>query len=57
VGIYERAKILAKRRLERMSDMGLGLRNFTFKVMDFFYRCIDERVLSFGIREGMTVVD
>jgi ubiquinone/menaquinone biosynthesis C-methylase UbiE len=45
------------RTTERMSDTSFKFMNLTFKVLDFFFPYIDRRVKSFGIQEGMTVVD
>jgi ubiquinone/menaquinone biosynthesis C-methylase UbiE len=42
---------------ERMSDTGFRLMNFIFNIMDLIHPYIDGRVKTFGIREGMTVVD
>ena len=46
-----------QRESERMPDISFRLMNTTFKIVDFFYPYIDKRIKSFGIREGMTVVD
>ena len=40
-----------------MSDLSFRLMNLTFKVVDFFYPYIDKRIQTFGIRDGMTLVD
>jgi ubiquinone/menaquinone biosynthesis C-methylase UbiE len=40
-----------------MSDMGFRLMSLTFDVVDWVRPYIDRRVTTFGIREGMTVVD
>jgi ubiquinone/menaquinone biosynthesis C-methylase UbiE len=45
------------RTSEKMSDTSFKLMNLTFNVIDLFFPYIDRRVKSFGIREGMTVVD
>ena len=43
--------------LERMSDFSFRAMVFVMKIEDFFWRRIDARVQTFGIRPGMTVVD
>jgi ubiquinone/menaquinone biosynthesis C-methylase UbiE len=42
---------------ERMSDLSFRLMNFIFSVVDFFYHYIDKRIQTFGIRDGMAIVD
>ena len=42
---------------ERMSDFCFRGMVFVMKIEDFFWRRIDARVQTFGIRFGMTVVD
>jgi len=42
---------------ERMSDTSFKLMSLTFNIIDLFYPHVDKRVKSFGIQEGMTVVD
>jgi len=46
-----------KRPTERMSDVGFRLMSLTFDLIDRVRPYIDQRVIAFGIREGMTVVD
>ena len=50
-------KRVEQRESKRMLDLSFRLMNLTFKVIDFFFRYIDRRVKTFGIQEGMTVVD
>jgi ubiquinone/menaquinone biosynthesis C-methylase UbiE len=50
-------KRVQKRESERMSDISFRLMSITFNVVDFLYPYIDRRVTTFGIRQGMTVVD
>jgi ubiquinone/menaquinone biosynthesis C-methylase UbiE len=50
-------KRLQKRDSERMSDFSFRAMSFVFNVIDFFHPYIDKRVATFGIRQGMTVVD
>lgn len=45
------------RESEKMSDQMFRFMNLTFVITDFFFPYIDKRVVDFGIREGMTVVD
>jgi ubiquinone/menaquinone biosynthesis C-methylase UbiE len=40
-----------------MPDIAFRLMSATFALKDFLYPTIDKRVVTFGIREGMTVVD
>lgn len=40
-----------------MPDLHFKVMNVMFHVVDFFYPYIKKRVQTFGIREGMTVVD
>ncbi len=42
---------------DRMPDFGFRAMVFLMQVEDFFWRRIDRRVQTFGIRPGMTVVD
>ena len=46
-----------KRPTERMSNTGFRLMSLTFDLIDLVHPYIDRRVTTFGIREGMTVVD
>ena len=46
-----------KRPTERMPDWGFRLMSLTFDLVDWVRPTIDRRVTTFGIREGMTVVD
>jgi len=46
-----------KRPTERMSNLGFRLMSLTFDLVDLVRPYIDRRVTTFGIREGMTVVD
>jgi hypothetical protein len=46
-----------KRPTERMSNLGFRLMSLTFDLVDLVRPYIDQRVTTFGIREGMTVVD
>ena len=45
------------RSSERMSDIGFRLMSLTFDVVDLLYLHIDGRVQTFGIKEGLSVVD
>ena len=40
-----------------MSNMGFRLMSLIFDLVDLVHPYIDRRVTTFGIREGMTVVD
>jgi ubiquinone/menaquinone biosynthesis C-methylase UbiE len=40
-----------------MSDVAFRLMNATFTLIDLFSTKIDQRVLTFGIQDGMTVID
>lgn len=42
---------------ELMSDRGFKLMNFTFKIIDFFFPYVNKRAKTFGIKEGMTIID
>ena len=44
-------------RLERMPDAAFRLMVLVMAVRDFIYPFIDKRVVTFGIRKDMTVVD
>ena len=46
-----------KRPTERMSNLGFRLMSLTFDLVDLVHPYIDRRVTTFGLREGMTVVD
>ena len=46
-----------KRKTEKMSHISFNMMMFLFKVIDFIYPHIKKRILKFGIKEGMTVVD
>lgn len=46
-----------KRESERMSDIAFRLMSIAFNAVDFLHPYIDKRVTTFGIRQGMTVVD
>ena len=46
-----------ERPTERMSNLGFRLMSLTFDLVDRVHPYIDRRVTTFGIREGMTVVD
>ena len=46
-----------KRGAERMSDASFKVMSFLFHVADLLYPTIDRRVRTFGIREGMVIVD
>jgi ubiquinone/menaquinone biosynthesis C-methylase UbiE len=50
-------KRVQKRDSERMPDFSFRAMNFIFNVVDFLHPYIDKRVTTFGIRQGMTVVD
>jgi ubiquinone/menaquinone biosynthesis C-methylase UbiE len=50
-------KYAEARQSERMSNASFRFMALTFKVTDLFFPYIDKRVATFGIREGMTVVD
>jgi ubiquinone/menaquinone biosynthesis C-methylase UbiE len=50
-------KRVQKRDSERMSDFSFRAMSFVFNMVDFLHPYIDKRVTTFGIREGMTVVD
>ena len=54
MNIQERAQ---KRPTERMSNLGFRLMSLTFDLIDLVHPYIDRRVTTFGICEGMTVVD
>jgi len=45
------------RETEKMSDQSFRAMNVIFKITDFFFPYIDKRVKSFGIHEGITIVD
>lgn len=45
------------RKNEKMSDNSFKFMNFTFKLMDFIYPYVKKRSKTFGISEGMTVID
>ena len=49
-GIFER-------KSERMSDTGFKIMTFIFKIVDLFIPYINNRINTFNIQEGMTVVD
>ena len=40
-----------------MSNLGFRLMSLAFDLVDLVHPYIDRRVTTFGIREGMTVVD
>lgn len=48
---------IAYRRHEKMSDLAFILMTAVFKIMDFFYSYIKNRIRKLGIRPGMTIVD
>ncbi len=48
---------MAHRDTDRMPDLAFRLMSATFSLIDLFSTKIDKRVLTFGIQEGMTVVD
>ena len=54
MNLQERAQ---RRPTERMSNLGFRLMSLTFDLVDLVHPYIDRRVTTFGIREGMTVVD
>jgi ubiquinone/menaquinone biosynthesis C-methylase UbiE len=48
---------MARFDLERVPDIAFRLLNATFALKDLLYPTLDKQVVTFGIREGMTVVD
>lgn len=42
---------------EKMSNISFKLMNLTFKLFDFIHPYVKERSKTFGISEGMTVID
>lgn len=42
---------------EKMSDSSFKFMNFTFKIMDLIYPSAKKRSKTFGISEGITVID
>ena len=48
---------LAKRKIEKMSDISFRLMAIMFNVIDFLYPYVKKRVKRFGISEGMTIID
>jgi len=45
------------RKTEKMSNKAFKLMNFVFKLIDFIYPHVEKRSKTFGISEGMTVID
>jgi ubiquinone/menaquinone biosynthesis C-methylase UbiE len=45
------------RKTEKMSDNAFKFMNFTFKLFDFIYPHVKSRSKTFGISEGMKVID
>lgn len=48
---------MARINIDRMPDIAFRLMSAVMTLKDFLYPTVDKRVLTFGIREGMTVVD
>ncbi len=48
---------MARPNTDRMPDMALRMMSATFTLKDKLFPSVDKRVATFGIREGMTVVD
>ena len=48
---------MARINIDRMPDMAFRLMSAVMTLKDFLYPTVDKRVITFGIREGMTVVD
>jgi ubiquinone/menaquinone biosynthesis C-methylase UbiE len=46
-----------QRESDKMSDQTFKMMNLIFRITDFIFPYIDKRVKSFGIGEGMTIVD
>ncbi|PKK83254.1 MAG: methyltransferase type 11 [candidate division Zixibacteria bacterium HGW-Zixibacteria-1] len=47
---------MSRKKPDRMSDISFTLMSFVFKVMDLFHSPV-KKIDSFGISEGMTIVD
>ena len=54
MGVKERPE---KRTSEKMSDVSLRFMIAIFKIIDFVFPHVKRRVKTFGISEGMTVLD
>lgn len=48
---------MSEKRTDRMSDFSFKMMAATFKLLDWFWPRVDQRVQKFGIQTGMTVVD
>jgi ubiquinone/menaquinone biosynthesis C-methylase UbiE len=42
---------------ELMSDKDFKLMNYFFKIIDFLFPYVNKRAKTFGIKEGMTIID
>ena len=50
-------KKISKRKTEKMSDKAFKMMILTFKIIDFIFPYVKNRIKNFNLQQGMTVID